>query len=95
MKIFSNMAGLLSGKVDNLPNLEPGTVISNALGVFYFTAGAAAVITIIVAGYYFVTGGGNPATVTKAKNAILSSVIGLIVIIVAFAITNFITGNFK
>jgi len=95
MIILNNIAGLLSGKIDNLPPLDPLTVLAKALGVFYFVAGAVAVIMIIIAGFHFVTGGGNPSTITKAKNTILYSVIGLMVIIVAFAITNFITGNFK
>jgi len=95
MIILNNIAGILKGKVDNLPEITPVTLITNALGIFYFVVGSLAVITIIIAGFYFVTGGGNPSTVTKAKNAILYSVIGLVVIIIAFAITNFITGNFK
>lgn len=93
MNIFNNMAGILSGKIDNLPTTKPEVIIANGLGVFYFVAGVVAVVTIIIAGYYFVVGGGNPATVSKAKTAILYSVIGLIIIIMAFAITRFVIGN--
>ena len=93
MTILDNIAGLLTGKIDNLPTTKPEVIIANGLGVFYYVTGIVAVLTIIIAGYYFVVGGGNPSTVAKAKTTILYSVIGLIIIILAFAITRFVIGN--
>ena len=56
----------------------------------YFWAGAIAVIIIIVAGFMYTTAGSNSQQITRAKNAIMGSVIGLVVILVAFGITNII-----
>lgn len=76
--------------VDGVYRVPAESILSNGLNIFYFVAGIASVIVIIIAGYMYATSAGNPQTTSKAKNAILYSVIGLVVIIFAFAITHFI-----
>lgn len=95
MNILSQIAGLLNPNEIGFFVLDANTVLGKVLNLFYFITGVAAVIVIIVAGYYFTVGGNNPSTVSRAKNAILYAVIGLVIVISAFAITNYITGNFK
>ncbi|HPF31100.1 MAG TPA: hypothetical protein PLO25_02205 [Candidatus Saccharibacteria bacterium] len=92
-KIFTN---LQFGKIPlgDIPDLTAEQVLINALNIFYYASGVIAIIAILISAYYFVTSGGNQANVSKAKNTILYSVIGLIVIISAFAITNFVVGRF-
>lgn len=70
------------------------TIMTNILNPVYFWAGVIAVIVIVAAGFYYTTSNGNSAQVARAKNAILGAVVGLIVILAAFAITSFITGAF-
>lgn len=53
-------------------------------------AGAIAVLIIVLAGFRYIVSQGNPNELTTAKNAILYASIGLIVIIAAFAIVNFV-----
>ena len=62
-------------------------VLKLALNAVYFWAAVIAVIVIIVAGFYYVTSNSNAQQVTRAKNAILGAVVGLIVILVAYTIT--------
>lgn len=69
-------------------------VLANGLNIAYFAAGAVAVIVIILAGYQFSTAVYDPAKITIAKNAILYAVVGLIVVIMAFVITQFVLGRF-
>lgn len=78
----------------NIPKLSADQVMANTLDIVYLVAGMIAVIVIIIAGFMFTTSGNNPANVTKAKNAILYSVIGIIVILTAFTITQFVIGRF-
>lgn len=66
------------------------TVINVALGVIAVIA----VIVIIIAGILMATANGDAGKVAKARNAILYSVIGLLVCLLAFAIVNFIIGVF-
>lgn len=72
-----------------------GNFLSNLLNTVYFWAGIIAVIVIVVAGFIYVTSQGEASKVAQAKNAILGSVIGLIVIALAFVITNFVIGAFQ
>lgn len=68
--------------------------LKNVLNGVYFWAAAIAIIIIVVAGFLYTTSNGDAAQVTRAKNAILGACIGLVVVIFAFAITNFILGGF-
>ena len=77
----------------NIPDTSGEQVLVNILNLFYFVAGIVAVIIIIIAGLSFTVSGSNPAALTKARNAILYSVIGLIVILSAFGITQFVSGR--
>lgn len=58
----------------------------------YAVAGLIAVVVIIVGGIQYVTSGGDPGKAAKAKNVILYAVIGLIIVLLAAVITNFVIG---
>ena len=79
----------LEGQVTNAD-----TAVTGILDAVYFWAGVVCVIIIIVGGYLYVTSNANPSQVTQAKNAILGAVIGLVFVILAFTITQFIIGRF-
>jgi len=63
------------------------TKISNAI---LAVVGVLAVLFLILGGVQYITSAGNPDNVAKAKNTILYAVIGLIFVILSFAIVNFI-----
>jgi len=86
-------AGTGKGQV-NIPQLTAEVVVHNVLNIMYFLLGVIAVIVIIVAGITYSTSSGNQASITKAKNMILYAVIGIVVVISAYAITNFIIDRF-
>jgi hypothetical protein len=52
--------------------------------------GAIAVLIIVLAGFRYIASQGNPNEVATARNAIIYSLIGLVVIMAAFAIVNFV-----
>jgi heme O synthase-like polyprenyltransferase len=78
----------------NIPKIDPSILLTNGLNIAYFVAGVIAVISIIVGGFMYTVSHGDPGEITKARNTILYSVVGLVVILVAFSITNFIIGRF-
>ena len=78
----------------NIPPLSGDDLLTNILNLFYFIAGLTAVIVIIIAGLAYATSGGDAGRVAKAKNQILFAVIGLVVVLLAFSITNFVIGRF-
>jgi hypothetical protein len=83
-----------AGDINNMPTDSANVVLANGLNLVYFTAGVVAVIVIILSGYTFATAVYDPAKITKAKNAILYASVGLIVVLAAFIITQFVIGRF-
>lgn len=79
----------------NIPVIEAHDVFENVLYLVYFAAGISAIIAIIIAGYTYVTANGNSASITKSVRTIVYSLVGLAVIMVAFAVTGFIFGRLK
>lgn len=95
MNIVKQFAITLVGGGDvNAPGLEADKVLANGLNITYMLAAIIAVIVIIIGGIMFTTSAGDSGHITKAKNMILYAVIGLIVIVAAYAITSFVVGRF-
>ncbi len=65
-------------------------VLSNILGTVYFWAGVVAVGMIVYGGFIYTISSGDPAKVKKAKDTLLYSTIGLVVVLAAAAITAFV-----
>ena len=65
-------------------------VVKNVLNAIFTWTGIISVIVIIIGGVFYMTSQGDPGKVTRAKNAIMFAVIGLIVTLLAFAIVNFV-----
>lgn len=63
-----------------------GNIISGVIGLL----GLACVVIIIVGGIQYMTSSGDSGKVKKAKDTILYGVIGMVICILAFAITQFI-----
>lgn len=67
--------------------------VEGILMTVYFIAGIVAVIAIIIGGIRYAASGGDSSGIQSAKNTILYAVVGLVIIIMAAAITAFIIGN--
>ncbi len=63
-----------------------GLLINYLLGFL----GVIFLILIIYAGLLWMTAGGNPDSVKKARQILLNSIIGLIILLSAYAISNFV-----
>jgi hypothetical protein len=94
MKQLLLFAQKLDADTLNIPELTGDQVLQNGLNLAYFAMAIIAVIVIIVAGIMYATSGGDSAAVTKAKNLILYSIVGIVVILAAWGITNFVIGRF-
>lgn len=62
------------------------TIVNTVLGV----TGAMAVLIVVVAGLRLIFSQGDPSVVTTSRNAIIYSLVGLLVIMFVFAIVNFV-----
>ena len=97
MKILTTFAEAVKINPDDVPNIptvNASELIPTILSTVYWVAGVAAVIVIVVAGIFYSISQGDAAKIKRAKEAILYALVGLVVVMVAFVITNFIAGRF-
>jgi quinol-cytochrome oxidoreductase complex cytochrome b subunit len=80
--------------IDNLPTDSASDIFINGLNLVYYVTGIVAVVVIIIAGIMYITSAGDQNSITRAKNMLLYAIVGLVVIVLAFTITQFVIGRF-
>lgn len=75
------------------PNTSLARVVSIAIRGFLGLLGVIFIIIIIIAGFNWMTAGGDEEKIKKAVAHIRNAVIGLIIIVSAYAITYFVFSN--
>ena len=94
LKFFADAQDDIRRTVDGLPNsggVKSGT-LNNVLAWVLSIAGLAAVGVIIYGGIKYLTAQGDPGKIKQASQIIAYALIGLIVVMLAGAITAFATG---
>lgn len=71
-------------------SIHVGNVVSLGIKAFLSILGILFIILVILGGYYWMTAGGDETKMTKAKDTLKKAIIGLIIIISAYAITAFV-----
>ncbi len=83
-----NIADVFGESADNPTDVRQITV--SAIKVFLTFIGIIVTIYIVIAGYKWMTAAGNDDKVREAKKQIINAIIGLIVILFAYAAVHFI-----
>ena len=94
MEYFAATEDDLRAEVQKLPNASAPSdwnIANNVLNLAYAFVWTIAVGFIIYAGIQYATANGDMNKVIKAKNTIIYAVVGLIIVLLAAAITFFIT----
>ena len=84
--------------INKLPNADRelgGDFIQNVLNVVFLLAGMVATAIIIYAGIKYIAAQGQPDKIKQASGIIVYGVIGLVVVLLATAIVNFVIGASK
>ena len=68
-----------------------GELASSIIGILLFAAGMVAVIMIIIGGYIWMTSRGNESQTTNGRKTLTNALIGLVIVILAYAIVQAIT----
>ena len=68
--------------------------VSSLLTTVYIWAGIICVVVMIIGGFRYTTSNGDSSGITSGKNTILYGLVGLVIIIMAAAITGLIVGRF-
>lgn len=77
------------------PVKDADAAVAGILTTTYMWAGIICVLVIVIAGYYYVNSSGDPAGTKRARLAIIGACVGLVVILMAFVITQFALGVIK
>ena len=80
------------GQSDEL--FGPSGIFTTVVNVLLFIIGAIAVIMLVIGGMRYTLSGGDANSVKAAKDTILYAVIGIVVAILAYAIVNWVVGDF-
>ena len=67
--------------------------VSMLINVFASVMGFLAIVMIIYGGFMLLTAQGDPARIKRGKDVVLYSVIGLILVVLAYAIVNFVMNS--
>jgi predicted permease len=99
----THAVGNLGDAVGNLGNAgrEAGTnqsdlssVFGSAINVALTLVGLIFLVLMVYAGYLWMTARGDSEQVGKARNIIITSIVGLVIVMSAYAITALITSRF-
>lgn len=77
-------------EVTGLGNKDPRAIAASVINVMLGFLGIIAVIIILLGGFKWMTAGGNEDKVGEAKKLIMAGIIGLIIILAAYAIASFV-----
>lgn len=88
--ITSEQLGLKYGEATGLGSTDVRTTVAQIIRVAMGLLGIVAVVIILVGGFKWMTAGGNEEQVGEAKKWIFSGVIGLAIILSAYALASFI-----
>ena len=69
---------------------DADTLIGTVVNTMLFIVGILSVIMIIVSGILYTTSSGDSGKVSKAKNTLTYSIVGLVVAFLAYAIVNWV-----
>lgn len=85
--------GIQYGAYTGLTGTDIRVTIANIIRIALGFLGILAVLLILYGGFTWMTAGGSDERVQRAKQIITSAVIGLVILILAFAIVSFIMGR--
>ena len=89
--VLQQFAADVNTSTVNLPQVQANTTtIGDIMSVGYLWAGIIAVLIVVIGGLLYVTSNGDANNIQRAKNTILYAVVGLLVVIFAFAITQLV-----
>ncbi len=91
MELFADLKSSLSGATQNMPK-NTSVEIVGILNWVYAFAGLVAAGFIVYGAINYVMTQGDPGKIKQASQTIAFAIVGLIIVLLAAAITNFVAG---
>lgn len=80
-------------KPTGLPDPKVEVTLAAVLKIVFMVAALLAVVFVTIGGLKYTLSNGDPQGTAKAKNTIISAVIGLILALFAFTVVGFVAGS--
>ena len=80
----------LIGDTAGLPKAELKSVIGNLIKVALSFLGVVALLIVMTGGFKYMISGGNEEKMKDARKFIVSGIVGITIILLSYAITNFV-----
>lgn len=90
---YAQVTAEVPGLILQAPDIR--VVIANIIRIALGFLGIITVCLILYGGFLWMTAGGNEETIEKAKKVLTNSIIGLVIILTSFAITQFLISKFS
>jgi hypothetical protein len=74
-------------------NIELSNIIATVIEIALGLLGVIFIVLIVLSGYQWMTAGGNEDVISKAQSRIKNAIIGLVIVLAAYAITAFVFSN--
>ena len=87
--VFGTLGPTAPIDLSGLPKPNTSNTIPTILNIVFSISASIALLMIIISGFRYVVSHGDPKGTASAKNGILYSVIGLIVVMAAYSIVAF------
>ena len=68
-------------------------LITGVISLLLIFAGTISALFLVVGGYWYLTAAGNDEQVEKGKKTVINSILGLVIIILAFTIVRIVAGT--
>lgn len=89
----TDIFGVNYGATTGLGQQDPRETVANIIRIALSFLGIVAVVIVLWGGVLWMTAAGNDDKVSQAKKVLFSGLIGLIIILSAFAITQFVVNQ--
>ncbi|MDF1497466.1 MAG: IPT/TIG domain-containing protein [Patescibacteria group bacterium] len=81
------------GQTISLPDTDPRVIAARLINVFLGLLGVILLVIILYAGFLWMTAGGDAAKVEKAKAWLRNGIIGVIIVLLSWAIASFVINS--
>lgn len=89
-KATENLKKVGEGAYGKVPDKQLPEIVGQYISIFLGLLGIILVVLIVYGGYLWMTSMGSEEKVKKAKTLITDAVIGMIILLAAYAISNFV-----
>ncbi len=91
--LYDNIPCDASGVPDIQTVAQVVVIVANVTRILIALSGSLAIIVILVAAIYYITSTGDPGRVKRAKDILINVITGLVLIVMAYAVVTFISGQ--